>query len=65
MTKIRSGKTQKEIENRRRQKYLEKWPIHKQLEAYKEAEEGNRELLDEMIKDMNEIKRKNPYSRGG
>lgn len=58
------GERSEQIADERRQRYLERWPVHRQLEAHKEAAEGRPELFNEMLADMAAIKEQLSYSNG-
>lgn len=61
MTTFSFGEDSETVRKERRSRYLEQWPIHRQLEAYKEAAEGRKVLLEQMLKDLAEIKATLPY----
>lgn len=46
-----------EVALERKRKYLEKWPIEKQLEAYAEAAAGRPGKQIQMLKDFAEIRK--------
>ncbi|MFV3131960.1 hypothetical protein [Niveispirillum sp. KHB5.9] len=54
--KIRLTKSQAEISAERQRRYLEAWPIEKQLEAHAEAADGRPEKRDQMLAELAAIK---------
>ena len=50
-----------EVASLRKKLYLERWPIHKQLEAYAEAAEGRTEKQIQMMKDFADIRKALPF----
>ena len=50
-----------EIRAERRRRYLETWPIEKQMEAHAEAAMERPEKLNQMVKDFAEIRRVLPF----
>jgi hypothetical protein len=49
----------------RRRRYLESWPVEKQMEAHAEAAMGRPEKLNEMLEGFAEIRRALPYLKEG
>lgn len=45
-----------DVQAERQRRYLEKWPIEKQLEAYIEALQGRTEKQTQMMEDFAEIR---------
>jgi len=54
-----------EIRERRRAEYLTRWPVERQLEALSEATMGRPEKLEQMKRDLLEIREALPYAKGG
>lgn len=53
--------TKDDVREARKQRYLNLWPLEKQLEALTEAAMGRPEKRDEMVKDFAEIRRVLPF----
>lgn len=53
--------TRAEIQRKRKEKYLEQWPIEKQLEAISEAISGRPEKQEQMLKDFTKIREALPF----
>ena len=54
--RVRHVPSREEVGRERKRRYLEQWPIEKQLEAYAEAAAGRPEKQIEMLKDFAEIR---------
>jgi hypothetical protein len=54
--KVQHIPTPEEIRERRKREYLARWPVERQLEALSEAAMGRPEKLNEMKKDLSEIR---------
>ena len=50
-----------EVRRERKRRYLEIWPVEKQMEAHAEASDGRPEKLERMMKDFAEIRRVLPF----
>ena len=53
--------SREEVRARRRQCYLERWPVEAQMEALVEASSGRPEKLKKMQEDFAEIRRVLPF----
>ena len=53
--------TNEEVRARRKQRYLELWPIETQMEALSEASMGRPEKLEKMKEDFAETRRALPF----
>ena len=52
-----------DIRKERKKRYLEKWPIEKQLEAFSEAFAGRNEKTEELLKDFADIRKALPFCK--
>ena len=59
--KIVASKTREQIAEERKRRYLEAWPVHRQMEALTEAAAGRPEKLERMQAEMAVIKESLPY----
>lgn len=53
-----------EVRERRKRKYLEKYPVEIQLEAITEASLGRPDKLNELVKGLSEIREFLPFCGG-
>lgn len=60
--KIVHKPTEDEIKAARASKYIQLWPITKQMEAYAEEAMNRPEKLQAMLKDFTEIREKFPFA---
>ena len=63
--KIAYKPTPEEVRKNRQKKYLERYPVERQLEALTEAAQGRPEKLNELMQGLAEIREALPYARGG
>lgn len=56
--------TPEEIRERRRTEYLTQWPVERQLEALSEAAMGRPEKLEQMKRDLSDIREVLPFDGG-
>lgn len=59
--KIRLTKSRDEISAERQRRYLEAWPLEKQMEAHAEAADGRPQKRDQMLTELGAIKASLPY----
>ena len=59
--KLKIGKSNDEIKKLRQERYLQLWPIHRQMEAHADAASGKPEKLNSMLEDFSRIKQELPY----
>jgi hypothetical protein len=57
--------TDDEVRTERQRRYLELWPVEKQMEAHTEAAMGRPEKVNEMPEDFAEIRRVLPFFKEG
>ena len=50
-----------EVARERKQRYLERWPPEKQLEAFSEAAAGRPQKQNQMLEDFAEIRKALPF----
>ena len=55
--------TTEEVQSRRRQAYLDRWPVSSQLEALTDAAQGNTDKLKQLMADIQAIKQTYPIKR--
>ena len=53
--------TREEVQAERKRRYLEAWPVEKQLEAYTEALQGRPEKQTQMMQDLAAIREVLPF----
>ena len=53
-----------EVRERRKRKYLEKYPVEIQLEAITEASLGRPDKLNELVKGLSDIRESLPFCGG-
>lgn len=59
--KIRLTKSRDEISAERQRRYLEAWPLEKQMEAHAEAADDRPQKINQMLADLAAIKASLPY----
>ena len=63
--RIRYIPTRDEVQAERQRRYLEAWPVEKQLEAYIEALQGRTEKQTQMMEDFARIREVLPFYEEG
>lgn len=53
--------TREEVQAERKRRYLEAWPVEKQLEAHAEALQGRQEKQTQMMQDLAAIRGALPF----
>lgn len=62
--KIAYKRTREQTSKLRQEKYLQLWPVEKQLEAITESANGRTEKIDRMAADFAAIRDSLPYEEG-
>lgn len=61
--KISYSPTSAEVRKKRKEEYLQQYPIEIQLEALTEAAMGNKKKLKELVKGLSDIRESLPFSK--
>lgn len=56
--------TPEEVRKKRKNEYLERYPVERQLEALTEAAQGRPEKLNELVQGLAEIRGALPFAKG-
>ena len=64
MTRKIFSPTAEEVRKKRKEEYLQRFPVERQLEALTEAAQGRPDKLNELMQGLAEIREALPYAKG-